>query len=634
MHFYVFIQRTQKKSSWIVLFYLCFIIHSATCNISYIFEGNAWNCDNEGGSVFPRSPSNIHCFSCVCKSGQVECIRNKCPHEEGCYMLEAEMADPQGCCKKCKGCWYQGKFYESGTEWTDESDPCLTMTCKAGVVTESTIQCYTPCHSPVAPRRGECCPSCLGCRINGQNFSSNRSLTLLEDPCLKCSCHAGKMKCSKKACPVLQCPPSSVVHKVGECCPRCNGTRKVFDPPRGNCLLGKSIRLAGKTERQDDCTYCSCVNSTSICRRETCPPIDCPPEKQIYPNDGKCCPRCPSSYENRTICNVGEKIYQDGETWQANECKSCMCNRGQIKCIVEVCSQSINMPCPPNMKYHKDPGACCPKCVEEDAVCTVFGDPHYKTFDGKFYSFQGSCKYQLTGDCVGQTFSIRVTNDARATKTSSWTRTISIRMGKMKVNLGDRMRVKVNGERVAVPYRRENFATVTRTSDSVLVETHLGVKVIWDGNSFLEVSVPASYKNKLCGLCGNYNSSPRDDFTTRDGRVVFDPLVFASSWQVGGRKACQRAETRRRLGCHNAPHKKMRDRLCKPIRSDTFSACHEKLNAEVYFKSCLEDMCECPGKKCYCDSLTAYAHECQRLGILLPDWRMLTGCSVNGSRFY
>lgn len=67
-------------------------------------------------------------------------------------------------------------------------------------------------------------------------------------------------------------------------------------------------------------------------------------------------------------------------------------------------------------------------------------------------------------------------------------------MGKMKVNLGDKMRVKVNGERVPVPYKRENFATVTRTSDSVLVETYLGVKVIWDGNSFLEVSVPAYYK--------------------------------------------------------------------------------------------------------------------------------------------
>lgn len=70
-------------------------------------------------------------------------------------------------------------------------------------------------------------------------------------------------------------------------------------------------------------------------------------------------------------------------------------------------------------------------------------------------------------------------------------------MGKTKVNLGDKMRVKVNGERVAVPYRKESVATITRKSDSVLVETYLGVKVIWDGNSFLEVSVPTSYKGKM-----------------------------------------------------------------------------------------------------------------------------------------
>lgn len=60
------------------------------------------------------------------------------------------------------GCYYQGKYYESGTEWRDESDPCLVMTCKADVVTESTVQCYTPCHNPLEPRKGECCPRCPG----------------------------------------------------------------------------------------------------------------------------------------------------------------------------------------------------------------------------------------------------------------------------------------------------------------------------------------------------------------------------------------------------------------------------------------------------------------------------------------
>jgi BMP-binding endothelial regulator protein len=66
--------------------------------------------------------------------------------------------------------------------------------------------------------------------------------------------------------------------------------------------------------------------------------------------------------------------------------------------------------------------------VPVDGVCTVFGDPHYRTYDGKFFSFQGPCKYLLSADCVGRTFSIRVTNDARNTKNSAWTKTISLRV--------------------------------------------------------------------------------------------------------------------------------------------------------------------------------------------------------------
>ena len=73
-------------------------------------------------------------------------------------------------------------------------------------------------------------------------------------------------------------------------------------------------------------------------------------------------------------------------------------------------------------------GECCPACAPipkaaaiGEGVCTVFGDPHYKTFDGKIFNFQGSCKYLLTKDCSvkdhnsSQAFSIRITNDARDT---------------------------------------------------------------------------------------------------------------------------------------------------------------------------------------------------------------------------
>lgn len=138
-------------------------------------------------------------------------------------------------------------------------------------------------------------------------------------------------------------------------------------------------------------------------------------------------------------------------------------------------------------------------------ICTVFGDPHYKTFDGKFFSFQGSCKYQLTADCVNQSFSIRVTNDGRSTKSSSWIKTVTLKMPTVRVNLGQKMRVKVNGTRVIPPYKLDNLLDIQRTDEGISVVTEIGINLLWDGSNFLQVQAATSYKKKLCGLCGNYS---------------------------------------------------------------------------------------------------------------------------------
>lgn len=59
-------------------------------------------------------------------------------------------------------CIYNDERYASGAEWTDADDPCTSYKCVAGVVTESNIQCYTPCNNPLLPRPGHCCSTCMG----------------------------------------------------------------------------------------------------------------------------------------------------------------------------------------------------------------------------------------------------------------------------------------------------------------------------------------------------------------------------------------------------------------------------------------------------------------------------------------
>jgi hypothetical protein len=145
------------------------------------------------------------------------------------------------------------------------------------------------------------------------------------------------------------------------------------------------------------------------------------------------------------------------------------------------------------------------------------------------------------------------------------------------------MRVKVNGRKVTAPYELEGKTTINKTEDSLLVETHIGVKVLWDGNSFLEVSAPAFYKGRLCGLCGNFNLSPHDDFTTRRGRLVRVADKFGTSWRVGGKKACARPDEQ--LQCQHQPSHKSREntRRCNLLQK-VFSACHRRLNVMNYLK--------------------------------------------------
>ena len=166
------------------------------------------------------------------------------------------------------------------------------------------------------------------------------------------------------------------------------------------------------------------------------------------------------------------------------------------------CRDATCPTCPPGTSPVLQSGECCPACsrlhvpqltaaahvapshvlsAAAEGVCTVFGDPHYKTFDGKIFNFQGSCKYLLTRDCskeaatsINSTFSIRITNDARDTLAFSWLRTVTVRLGATKVSLLQKMRVKVDGKKVALPYIKLGVLSVMKDGYRVILRTNEG----------------------------------------------------------------------------------------------------------------------------------------------------------------
>ncbi|XP_057652288.1 BMP-binding endothelial regulator protein-like isoform X1 [Diorhabda carinulata] len=597
-----------------LFFTLLFLMASSTKSQ---LVGSRKTCSKEGAKVSVDTIEKGACFSCVCKNGYVTCT-DGCPKIDGCHMLVEDR-----CCKRCKGCMYNGFHHPSETEWRSPTEPCTIFRCEAGVITMSQLRCHTPCSNPLPPQPGECCPTCPECRMNDQIVTDDRDVTS-DDPCLQCRCTGRRMVCSKKACPVLQCSPHRQVHPAGECCPRCVGTRALVSL-KDTCFIKTSLFRHGHNFSVDKCTNCTCENETSICKRYTCPILDCAPDLQKSV-PGSCCKKCEIpqlSGEFNSVCFYNNNLYQDGEQWKLDACKSCICTRGMPSCAITRCN-TTSTACTYGTKFQKVPGECCPRCVEVEGACMVFGDPHYKTFDGKIYTFKGIGKYQLTADCTNNTFSIGVAN-VLVDGNSSSTKRVSVKYLNTRLNLQQKGRIKFNGTIISAPFKVDGkFRLETKEENSVDIILSNGVRVFWNFKSFVEVIVPANMKNNVCGLCGNFNYDIQDDLTSKPGKVLSNGEIstFGASWCLSRKTECAKKLKNQK----NKSTKLLKKKSCKFFNSDIFSTCRSKLSVQQYSRACKMDMDHCKGHKCYCDSLMAYARECERLGVDLISWQKHTLC--------
>nr|XP_006821326.1 PREDICTED: zonadhesin-like [Saccoglossus kowalevskii] len=176
---------------------------------------------------------------------------------------------------------------------------------------------------------------------------------------------------------------------------------------------------------------------------------------------------------------------------------------------------------------------------QNDCKCYVFGDPHYKTFDGKSIHFQGNCTYVLIIDWAHTTdplFIVTATNQYPYDGAKySQVQHIVVRAHGFRVVIKRRKIVLVDDVEVTLPYSPHPGINIFLSGKYVMVLTDLGVWVKYDGNIRVTAGIDSALGNSTRGMCGICDGEADNDFTKPDGTLAAGALSFGNSWMVEGR---------------------------------------------------------------------------------------------------
>uniref|UniRef100_A0A3B5Q3M8 VWFD domain-containing protein n=1 Tax=Xiphophorus maculatus TaxID=8083 RepID=A0A3B5Q3M8_XIPMA len=434
-----------------------------------------------------------------------------------------------------------------------------------------------------------------------------------------------------------------------------NGTLAQNDRQFGHSWKSETSQAGG--DGRSDCRFieeytelCRVITNTSgpfsSCHLHSDPQpffTSCVYDLCIYtPANGMLCSAV-SAYE-KTCTNLGLSIpnwrsplrclpVEFGNSfWSDSTCaQKCTCTRAGLQCSNDPCS--FSQICRPAAFQY----SC--QTVQRQ-TCTISGDPHYYTFDNSVFHFQGTCTYVLSEQCQNGLPYYRVEgkNEHRGSTHVSWTRLVKVFVHGESIELvkGRYGEAKVNGSFATAPFSLRNGSIqVYQSGFSVIVSTDFGLMVSYDMYSYVQIAVPYTYQNSTCGLCGNFNNRPGDDFRTRQGEVVSSDVVFANSWKISGddEPGCEvQCSGLACAGCTAAQTALYRNSgHCGILENSTgpFAACHQQLAPGSFVDSCVYDLCVSGGyQPILCQALNVYSSQCQQNGIQPQSWRRSGFCEI------
>ncbi|XP_037934058.1 hemocytin isoform X2 [Teleopsis dalmanni] len=311
-------------------------------------------------------------------------------------------------------------------------------------------------------------------------------------------------------------------------------------------------------------------------------------------------------------CHHGGKSYNDGETIR-EDCNTCVCQSGNWKCSSNGC----------------------------ESTCSVWGDSHFTTFDNHDFDFQGACDYVLSKGVNdhGDGYTITIQNVLCGTMGVTCSKSVEISLsGSVEdtitltsdsTYMENPNKSAIKKLRDAVNAKAQGAFHIYKAGVFVVVEViSLKLQIKWDEGTRVYVKLGNEWKNKVNGLCGNYNDNAMDDMKTPSLGLETSPLIFGHAWKV--QKFCA-VPTQPIDACKEHPERETWAQLkCGVLKSAMFKDCHAEVPVDKFMKRCIFDSCACDQGgdcECLCTAIAAYAHSCSQKGINIR-WRTPHFCPM------
>ncbi|XP_072040242.1 IgGFc-binding protein-like [Amphiura filiformis] len=424
-------------------------------------------------------------------------------------------------------------------------------------------------------------------------------------------------KCGQRACVQgCECLPGLVLS--GDEC---------VEPTKCGCQYNGRYYMPMEKFVTNDCALrCLCVGNDQV----ECEPFVCGKHAACDVRDGV----------RGCYCEEGFKLLSDGKTCEATSpCTPNPClNGGQCTETADMTSYICSCP------YGQWTG---PTCNIRCYQCYACGDPHYRTFDGKYYDFQGRCSYTLTKSLTGARHDFEVVGK----NVGLWywpvtlTREVYVYITHQNKNYEFTFKsgstsVLVDDVAVNLPYYLYNddetvFTAVQKMGYRTVLKTAFGLIVDWDGGSCVRLYLPESYRTFVNGLCGLFNLDRNDDFTDPESNLLSNANDFGNSWVYGECTTPCTSTTCPGDPCKgNAEATMTAQMLCQPLDADTgfsvFEECFDVVSPTEMFNNCEFDMCIDPNNEdILCEHFNLYATECRNAKVDIGNWRaVIQTCAI------